>query len=136
MVIHDGEAIRHVLGSFCRSSLVFFCLLRCNICSERVHGILTLRTEHLCTAIVATTVQLHELRDIKLWLLQDFHLADVHILKRENAFALLLDLLADGLGDKLLDQVTELATARLRENDVSHLLADLLDLSSLRIAIC
>merc|ERR1719359_2460855 len=51
---------------------------------------------------------LHELSDGKLGLLKDLHLTHEHVLEREDALCLLLDLLADGFWDQLLDQITEL----------------------------
>eukprot|EP00443_Scrippsiella_acuminata_P122657 CAMPEP_0115672642 /NCGR_PEP_ID=MMETSP0272-20121206/52691_1 /TAXON_ID=71861 /ORGANISM="Scrippsiella trochoidea, Strain CCMP3099" /LENGTH=40 /DNA_ID= /DNA_START= /DNA_END= /DNA_ORIENTATION= len=40
-------------------------------------------------------MQLHELRDVELWFLDDLHLADQHILQWEDALGLLLNLLAN-----------------------------------------
>merc|ERR1719240_2331509 len=108
------------------SSLIIFFLRFCfEIGSERVYSIISLRTEHVCTTIVASAVELHELCDIKFGLLQYFHLADVHIFQRENTFALLLNLFPDGIWNKLLDQVSELSRGRLGLHDLNHLLSNL-----------
>jgi len=73
-------------------------------------------------------VELHELGDIKLGLLEDLALADEDILDREDALALLLDLLRDGLRNELLDEVAERGTVGFRSHNIAHLLADFLQL--------
>jgi len=52
-------------------------------------------------------MHLHELSDIKLWLLEDLDLPDENVLQWEDALCLLLDFLADGLWDELLDNFAE-----------------------------
>mmetsp|Transcript_96665 Transcript_96665/g.272949 ORF Transcript_96665/g.272949 Transcript_96665/m.272949 type:complete len:287 (-) Transcript_96665:20-880(-) len=103
---------------------------------EEVLRLLSLLDNHGNAGIaVAITVQLHELGNVELRLLNDLHLPDVRILQREDALGLLLDLLADDLGDQLLDKLAELHGARLLGHDLNHLLADLANLRRPRIAI-
>ena len=52
-------------------------------------------------------MHLHELGHVELGALKNLHLADVHVLKGVDASAHLLDLLADHLGDELVDELAE-----------------------------
>merc|ERR1719253_1014851 len=54
-------------------------------------------------------MHLHELRDIKLWFLNDLHLSDGAIFEWIDSLSLLLDLLANGLSDEILDEISQLA---------------------------
>merc|ERR1719498_329089 len=77
---------------------------------------------------ITTLVQLHELGDVELGLLHNLTLPDQHVLEWVDALGLLLDLLANGLRDQLLNKFTKLALARLGLADVNHLHANLADL--------
>jgi len=76
--------------------------------------------------LVGLLMELHKLGDVELGLLEDLALANEDILDGEDALALLLDLLGDGLGDEFLHQVAEGATGGLVGHDLTHLVADLL----------
>jgi len=78
-------------------------------------------------------VEFHEFGDIELRLLENLALADVHVLDREDALALLLDLLANGFRNELLDEVTESSAVRLSLHNVTHLLLDLLVLGGVAV---
>ena len=80
------------------------------------------------------SVQLHELDEVKLGLLEHLDLAHVAVLDGEDASARLLDLLADHLGDELVNEFPHVALAGLGGDDVYHLLPDLPDLASLGVA--
>jgi len=78
-------------------------------------------------------MELHKLGDVELGLLEDLALADVDILDGEDALALLLDLLANGLGDEFLDEVAEGAAGGLVGHDLTHLVANLLHLGGVTV---
>ena len=77
---------------------------------------------------------LSQLSRVELGGLQQLDLPDQHILKGEDAVALLLDLLSDGVGDELGDQFLDGGGGDLVTDDLEHLLADLADLSGLSVA--
>lgn len=83
--------------------------------------------------VCSVAVNLHELGDIELRCLEGFHLADEDVLEGVNRLASLLDLGADGVRDELADKVLEVNGRSLLGHDVSHALADSLDLSSLGV---
>mmetsp|Transcript_3496 Transcript_3496/g.8356 ORF Transcript_3496/g.8356 Transcript_3496/m.8356 type:complete len:255 (-) Transcript_3496:72-836(-) len=89
---------------------------------------------NLLALIGGLTVNLHQLGDIELGSLQQLHLADVHVLERVDALASLVDVLANGLGDELLDQVLEVAGGGLLGDDLEHLPSDSADLGALCVA--
>mmetsp|Transcript_8517 Transcript_8517/g.18707 ORF Transcript_8517/g.18707 Transcript_8517/m.18707 type:complete len:286 (+) Transcript_8517:23-880(+) len=109
---------------------------RRNVRGQGVDRVLALLDDHSDAGVIAAvTVQLHELHDVELGLLEDLHLADEHILQGEDALGLLLDLLADGLGDQLLHELAQLHLASLGGHDLRHLAADLADLRRLSVAV-
>merc|ERR1719221_880002 len=85
--------------------LVVLSLRRLHVCGQRVLRLVALGPQHIDPSIITACVKLHQLGDVKLRLLQNLHLLDMNVLQWEDALSLLLDLLADGLGDKLLDKV-------------------------------
>lgn len=70
---------------------------------------------------------------VELGLLEQLDLADVDVLKREDALAALLDLVANDLGDELGDELVEGDTLGLAGHDLGHLAADLTDLGGLSV---
>lgn len=99
------------------------------------------------------TVHLHQLLLVKLGGAQHLDLADVHVLQGVDASARLFDLTTcskgvsipsseccnahcrtNGLGDKLANQVLEVAARALLGDDLKHLFADLPDLAALGVA--
>jgi hypothetical protein len=88
---------------------------------------------HLLAGILRGGVHFHQLQNVELGLLQDLHLADEAVLKREDGLACLNDVLADRLWDKLADDFLEVTLGALND-DFAHLLADGTDLSSLCVA--
>jgi len=84
------------------------------------------------TAVI--TVHLHELGQVKLRRLQDFNLANVHVLKRVNTGARLFNLLADNLRDELQDEFLQVTRRALARDDFNHLGANLTNLRALRVA--
>ena len=56
------------------------------------------------------------------------HLADVNIVQWVNSVARLLDVLSDGIGQKLVDDFLQVRAGDIADDDVVHLLADHLDL--------
>ncbi len=79
-------------------------------------------------------VEFHELCQIELGLLEDLNLADKHVLKREDLGAVLGDLLAQLVGDELLEEVLEGALGALSNHDFHHLLAELSHVGTLGVA--
>lgn len=79
-------------------------------------------------------VKFHELGQIELGLLQDLHLADEHVFKREDLGAVLGDLLAQLVGDELLEEFLEGALCALSNHDFHHLLAELSHVGSFGVA--
>ena len=77
---------------------------------------------------------LSQLGGVELGGLQQLDLPDQHILKGEDTVALLLDLLSDGVGDELGDQLLDGGGGDLVADDLEHLLADLTDLGGLGVA--
>lgn len=69
-------------------------------------------------------VPLHKSCDIKLWLFQHLNLSDVAILHGEDAVGLAGNLLANGCGDKLLDQGLEVALGSQFRHSCNHLCSD------------
>lgn len=76
-------------------------------------------------------MHLHELGDVKFGRLESLHLADENVLQRVDVLASLLDLGADRVGDELAHQILKIASGSLLGHDVSHALADRLDLGGL-----
>ena len=71
---------------------------------------------------------------IKLGELEDLCLADEDVLKGVDGAAGLLDLLANGLGDELEDELPKLDGGGLLDHDLGHPLADGADLGGLGVA--
>eukprot|EP00842_Homolaphlyctis_polyrhiza_P006672 jgi/Hompol1/7005/HPOL_003815-RA len=84
----------------------------------------------LALVLGSLAVQLKELAKIKLGGLENLDLADIAVLERVDALALLLNLLANDLGCKLAHKLSEIAVGSLLGDDVKGLLADLADLSA------
>lgn len=80
------------------------------------------------------TVELHQLDQIKAGCLDGLDLANKNVLERVDASALLLDLLGDGLRDKLVDKALEVRLGGLSSHDLNHLPADSPDLGRLGLA--
>merc|ERR1719198_379573 len=106
----------HLLRGSCQKKRSFIGGL--NIGGERVLGLLLLRaSERSASVVVVATglVELHELRDVKLRLLQNLHFADHAILQRVDRLGLLLNLLADGLRNELLNELAQLKDCMIRK---------------------
>eukprot|EP00964_Phaeocystis_antarctica_P064233 scaffold38621_cov81-Phaeocystis_antarctica.AAC.7 len=94
------------------------------------------RDLHLRAGVLLARIGVHlqQLGQVKLRLLEHLDLADEDVLQRVDATARLLDLLADGLRDELVDELLERARLRLPGHDVGHLLTDGLDLRVVGVA--
>jgi len=79
-------------------------------------------------------VELHQFGEIELGLLEDLHLADHDILKREDLVALLGDLLGGGVAEQVLEEVLQGGLGDLGQDDFHHLTAELLLLGALGVA--
>jgi len=79
-------------------------------------------------------VKLHQFGEIELGLLEDLHLADEHVLKREDLVALLGDLLGGSVGKQVLEEVSEGGLGDLGKDDLHHLATELLLLGALGVA--
>lgn len=71
--------------------------------------------------------------EIKLGLLEQLDLSDVHVLQRVDVLGGLLDLSANHLGDELGGELSKSHVGGLSDNNVGHLLSDLLDLRGLGV---
>jgi len=71
-------------------------------------------------------IEFHELGKIELGLLEDLNLADKDILKREDLWAVLLNLLADLFREYLFENILKGWFSSLSNHDFHHLLAKLL----------
>ena len=78
-------------------------------------------------------VELSEFTNIELGLLDELDLSDNDIVEREHESALLLDGLADGVGDEGLDQLGQIALGGFLGQHLDHLPSDRLDLGTLGI---
>lgn len=115
--------------------LINLFLLR-HLGGQHVLGALLLLAEHVRAGVsVVTRVDLHEFGDIKLRLLQDLHLADVHVLEGEHSVALLGNVLLNGGGDEFLHVLLEGGLAALFQDGVDHALPDLPDLRRLGVTV-
>mmetsp|Transcript_39065 Transcript_39065/g.54280 ORF Transcript_39065/g.54280 Transcript_39065/m.54280 type:complete len:233 (-) Transcript_39065:56-754(-) len=79
-------------------------------------------------------MNLHEFGNVKLGCLQNLDFAHKNIGQRVDSSAGLLNLLSDGLGDELEDQLLHVAGGGLLGHDLRHLLADGADLGGLGVA--
>merc|ERR1740117_1816633 len=113
--------LRSICGDLSRQDVLSFFALR------PAQGSTLIRT--------GLVVHLHELGNVKLWLLQDLHLPDQTVLQWVDSLALLLDLLSDDLWNELLDQVTQLSLACFFDHHINHLATNLANLCRLCIAI-
>lgn len=86
------------------------------------------------THIGRLAVQLKKLANIKLGRLEDLSLPNIHVLKRINPPARLLDLAPDSLRNELLHELFQIAARRLARHDLEHLLPDLPDLRGLGVS--
>jgi len=84
--------------------------------------------------VLVFSVKLHELGEIELGLLEDLGLVDEDVLEGEDFVALVSDLLGDGVGEDLLEDVLERGFLGLVDHDFLHLLSDLLLLGVLGVA--
>lgn len=78
-------------------------------------------------------VELSELTNIELGFLYELDLSNDDVVEREHESALLLDGLADGVGDEGLDQLGQVALGSFLDQHIDHLLSDRLDLGTLGI---
>lgn len=78
-------------------------------------------------------MELKELLEVELGALQDLDLVQVDVLEGIDALAGLLDLLANGVRDELLDDLLKVAGGDLALDDLEHALADGTDLAALGI---
>ena len=78
-------------------------------------------------------VELSELTNIELGFLDELDLSNDDVVEREHESALLLDGLADGVGDEGLDQLGQVALGSFLDQHIDHLLSDRLDLGTLGI---
>lgn len=85
------------------------------------------------THISRLAVLLHQLGVVELGSLEDLHLADVHVLDREDTLSSLLDLLANNLRRELADQSLDVDVRRLPGHDLKHLRPDRTDLGGLSV---
>merc|ERR1740117_653313 len=89
--------LRSICGDLSRQDVLSFFTLR------PAQGSTLIRT--------GLVVHLHELGNVKLWLLQDLDLPDKAILQWVDALALFLDLLANNLWNQFLHEVSQLSLA-------------------------
>jgi len=68
-------------------------------------GVLGLGSSDLLLS--AGLIELHELGEIELGLLEDLDLLDEDVLKGEDLGALLSDLLGNGVGQEILEEISE-----------------------------
>lgn len=68
-------------------------------------GVLGLGSSDLLLS--AGLIELHELGEIELGLLEDLDLLDENVLKGEDLGALLSDLLGNGVGQEILEEISE-----------------------------
>lgn len=78
-------------------------------------------------------MELKELLQVKLGALEDLDLVQQDVLEGEDGLAALLDLLTDGVGDQLLDDLLQVAGGDLAGDDLEHALADGTDLAGLSV---
>merc|ERR1719329_850301 len=109
------------LGSNKPHSVLFRSICR-NLRRQDVLSFFALRPAQggtlICTGFV---MHLHELGNVKLWLLQDLDLPDQAIFQWIDALALLLDLLPDDLWDQLLDEIAKLSLTCFFDHHIENL---------------
>lgn len=89
--------------------------------------------EHSDTHVHGLTVRFKELRHVNLGGLDDLSLSDVDVVEGVEALGGLLNLPADRLRNKLLDQLLQVATLSLTSHNLNHLGPNLLELGRLSV---
>lgn len=79
-------------------------------------------------------IKLHEFGQIELRFLEDLSFVDEDVLEGEDFRAIVSDLLGDGLGKDLFEEVSEVVGLAFLQHDLHHLLTDGLDLGSFSVA--
>jgi len=103
-------------------------------------GLVTLRTGHDLAlgglhgnSALAFAVHVQELAQIETRTLQDLDFVDEDVVEGIDGLAGLLDVLADRVGNQLIDGLLQVGRAHLLGDDVHHLAADVLDLLRLGV---
>ena len=144
------EAITYAADNFRISNFCFYFTFGCGLCFFRDR---VLALDGLVLGLVSSvirlgggdsganvllagrlSVELRELVRVELRALEDLALADVAVLERVDSLGLLLDLLANGLSHKLLEDLAEVARGNLASDNLRHFLADDLDLRAEGVA--
>lgn len=100
-------------------------------------GPLTIGASNAGTSLVGNvtlSVELEELLEIKLGALEDLDLVEEDVLEGVDGLASLLNLLSNGIGDELLDDLLKGAARDLTLDDLEHTLADSTDLAGLSVS--
>jgi len=78
-------------------------------------------------------VHVQQLAQVETRTLQNLDFVDEDVVERVDGMASFLDVLADGVGDQLVDGLLEVGRANFLGDDVDHLATDVLDLLRLRV---
>merc|ERR1719317_206349 len=77
-----------------------------------------------CGLAGALSVHIHQLVKVESWAPDHLNFANVHVMKRVDALACLLDISCDGVGDKFVDNILEVCGADFPLDDINKLIPD------------